>query len=80
MVSGDLLIYSGLENGVTAVRLARKGNQWAASPVWKNEQVSMYMSSPVISKTTIYGLSTATRAVLRAGCHDGQDPVAVARA
>jgi outer membrane protein assembly factor BamB len=41
VVKGDLLIYSGLENGVTAVRLAKKGAQWAASPVWKNDQVSM---------------------------------------
>ena len=57
IVVGDLLIYSGLEGGTTAVRLARKENQWVASPVWKNDQISMYMSSPVISKTAIYGLS-----------------------
>lgn len=57
VVSGDLVIYSGLENGVTAVRIARQGNRWVASPVWKNEQISMYMSSPVISETTLYGLS-----------------------
>ena len=57
VVSGDLLIYSGLDSGVTAVRIARKGTQWTASPVWKNEQVSMYMNSPVVSKTTLYGLS-----------------------
>jgi outer membrane protein assembly factor BamB len=44
VVSGDLVIYSGLENGVTAVRMARKGNQWVALPAWKNEQVSMFKS------------------------------------
>ena len=57
LVRGDLLIYSGLDSGVTAVRLAKKGAQWVASPVWKNDQVSMYMSSPVIDKTTLFGLS-----------------------
>jgi outer membrane protein assembly factor BamB len=57
IVSGDLVIYSGLDAGVTAVRLARKGNQWVASPAWKNDQVSMYMSSPVIIGKTLYGLS-----------------------
>ena len=57
IVSGDLVIYSGLDAGVTAVRLALKGNQWVASPAWKNEQVSMYMSSPVINGMTLYGLS-----------------------
>jgi outer membrane protein assembly factor BamB len=57
VVSGDLLIYSGLEQGTTAVRIARKGNQWVASPAWKNEQIAMYMSTPVVSGTTLYGLS-----------------------
>lgn len=61
VVSGDLVIYSGLDNGVTAVRLARKGTEWAASPAWKNEQVSMYMSSPVIAGGTLYGLSHRNR-------------------
>jgi outer membrane protein assembly factor BamB len=57
VVSRDLVIYSGLDHGVTAVRIARKGDQWVASPTWRNEQVSMYMSTPVISGTTLYGLS-----------------------
>lgn len=61
VVSGDLVIYSGLNHGVTAVRIARKGSQWAASPAWKNDDVSMYMSSPVISRTTLYGLSHKNR-------------------
>ena len=61
VVSGDLVIYSGLDNGVTAVRIARKGNQWVALPAWKNEQVPMYMSSPVIDGTTLYGLSHRNR-------------------
>lgn len=61
LVSGDLVIYSGLDHGVSAVRIARKGTQWVASPAWKNEQVSMYMSSPVIDGTTLYGLSHRNR-------------------
>jgi outer membrane protein assembly factor BamB len=61
VVSGDLVIYSGLENGVTAVRIARRDDQWLASPAWKNEQVSMYMSSPVISGTALFGLSHRSR-------------------
>lgn len=61
VVSGNLVIYSGLDHGITAVRIARTGNQWVASPAWRNEQVSMYMSSPVISGTTLYGLSHRNR-------------------
>ena len=61
IVKGDLLIYSGLGNGVTAVRITKKGTQWAAAPVWKNEEFSMFMSSPVISGTTLYGLANRNR-------------------
>jgi outer membrane protein assembly factor BamB len=61
VVAGDVLIYSGLENGTTAVRLTRNGATWTPAPVWKNEQVSMYMSSPVVIGTTLYGLSHRNR-------------------
>jgi outer membrane protein assembly factor BamB len=57
VVSGDLVIYSGLDNGVTAARIARKGTGWVASPAWKNDQLPMFMSSPVIKGTTLYGLT-----------------------
>ena len=61
LVVNDMVIYSGLENGTTAVRVSRKGATWATSPVWKNEQVSMYMSSPVVVGSTLYGLSHRNR-------------------
>jgi len=61
VVSGDVVIYSGLDSGTFAARVLRKGATWAADPVWKNDQVSMYMSSPVISSSTLYGLSHRNR-------------------
>jgi outer membrane protein assembly factor BamB len=61
LVLDDVVIYSGLENGVTAVRLVRKGSTWTTEPVWKNEQVSMYMSTPVVLGDTLYGLSHRNR-------------------
>jgi len=61
VVSSDLVVYSGLSTGVAAVRIARKGTQWVATPAWKNDEVSMYMSSPVINGTTLYGLSHRNR-------------------
>ena len=39
----------------------RKGNSWTAEPVWKNEQVSMYMSTPVVVENTLFGLSHRNR-------------------
>jgi outer membrane protein assembly factor BamB len=56
-----LVVYSGLENGTTAVRVVRKGAGFATEQVWHNEQVSMYMSSPVIVSGRIIGLSHRNR-------------------
>ena len=61
VVVNDMVIFSGLENGTTAVRITRKGTAWSAEPVWKNDQVSMYMSSPVVADKTLYGLSHRNR-------------------
>ena len=61
IVRGDVVIYSGLDNGTTAVRVVKKGTTWATEPVWKNADVSMYMSTPVVSGDTLYGLSHKNR-------------------
>ena len=61
VVINDLLLYAGLENPTIALRIARTGTQWAATPAWRNEQVSMYMSSPAAIGTTVYGLSNKNR-------------------
>jgi outer membrane protein assembly factor BamB len=62
LVVGDLVLSAGLENPTIAFRVqAAQGKGWAATPAWRNEQVSMYMSSPAISGTTIYGLSNKSR-------------------
>ena len=61
VVVNDVVIYSGLESGTTAIRIVRKGTTWTPEPVWKNEQVSMYMSTPVVIGSTLYGLSHRNR-------------------
>ena len=61
VVVGDRVIFSGLDNGTTAVRLVRAGAGWTAEPVWKNDQVSMYMSTAVVSGGTLFGLSHRNR-------------------
>ena len=62
LVVGDTLIYAGLDNPTIAVRLtAGLGKGWTATPVWRNEQVSMYMSSPAASGNAIFGMSTRNR-------------------
>jgi outer membrane protein assembly factor BamB len=57
LVVNDLVIFSGLSKGTTAVRIVARGSAFEAQEVWKNAGVSMYMSSPVAVGTAIVGLS-----------------------
>lgn len=61
MVIGDLVLYAGLENPTVALRAARTGARWTTTAAWRNEQVSMYMSSPAMAGTAVYGLSNKNR-------------------
>ncbi|MBS1809382.1 MAG: PQQ-like beta-propeller repeat protein [Acidobacteria bacterium] len=53
----DLLIFSGIGKGVFAIRPAWRNNTWATDKVWHNEEVSMYMNSPLISGDLLFGMS-----------------------
>ena len=53
----DLLIFSGINKGVFAVRLGYGNNKWTTTEVWRTKEASLYMSSPLLSGTTLYGLS-----------------------
>jgi outer membrane protein assembly factor BamB len=53
----DLLIFSGIEKGVFAIRLKFSNNQWTTEQAWMNKEVSMYMNSPVLTGGLLYGLS-----------------------
>lgn len=53
----DLVILSGLAKGIFAVRPAAKDGKWSAETVWRNTDISMYMSSPVLEDDLIFGFS-----------------------
>ncbi|HET6669819.1 MAG TPA: PQQ-binding-like beta-propeller repeat protein [Pyrinomonadaceae bacterium] len=55
--TGTHLIVSGPRQGTHAYSLAQTGGKWQATEVWKNADVTMYMSSPVYGDGLIYGLS-----------------------
>ena len=62
LVVGDLLLSAGLDNPTIALRVqAGSGKGWTATPAWRNDDVSMYMSSPAVSGTTVFGLSNKSR-------------------
>ncbi|HUX17391.1 MAG TPA: PQQ-binding-like beta-propeller repeat protein [Phycisphaerae bacterium] len=56
IVLGNVLIYAGLDNPTTAVRLVRRGEAWRAEAVWQNPDVAFYMSTPVIVGGRLFGL------------------------
>jgi outer membrane protein assembly factor BamB len=52
VVSGDVVIFSGLGNPVTAVRPGATPQK-----AWENKEVGMYMNSPVLASGVLWGLS-----------------------
>jgi outer membrane protein assembly factor BamB len=61
LVYKDMVIYSGLEHPVVAVRPVNKAGRWTVEKVWENADAGMYMSSPVIAGTTLFGMSNRNR-------------------
>jgi outer membrane protein assembly factor BamB len=57
LVLGDTVVYSGLDQGTTAVRVLQQNGTWRTRPLWRNEQVSMYMSTPSANDVAIFGLA-----------------------
>ena len=57
VVRGSTVYYSGLDKGVHAVEIVRRGDGFSAEPRWSNTEVSAYMSAPVLDGDALYGLS-----------------------
>jgi len=58
VVYKDTVIVSLEGRGLVAVRPVREGGRWAAREVWRNEENELYMNTPVLHGSTLYGLST----------------------
>ena len=66
---GNLIVFSGIDMGITALRIIRvskmgaahsdaaPGDNWRTEQAWHNADLSMYMSSPVLDGHLLYGLS-----------------------
>jgi outer membrane protein assembly factor BamB len=60
-VHDGLVIYSGLSQPATAVRVQRAGGKWLTERAWSNPDLPMYMSSPVVAAGRICGLTHRNR-------------------
>jgi outer membrane protein assembly factor BamB len=61
LVYRDTIVYSGLEQGIAAIRPVNQGGKWVVERAWENDTASMYMSSPVLVGDTLYGMSNRNR-------------------
>jgi outer membrane protein assembly factor BamB len=57
IVSGDLVLYSGIEQPLTALRIRESAGKWTAERAWRADSVPMYMSTAVLSGGTLFGLT-----------------------
>lgn len=59
IVDGDDVIVTGHDLGVTKFRPRRGSSQgaWTTDTLWETADVSMFMSNPVLSGTTLFGMS-----------------------
>jgi outer membrane protein assembly factor BamB len=55
LITGDVVVYSGLAQPVVAARIRQQGSTWTADNVWSNADVPMFMSSPVRIGGTLFG-------------------------
>ncbi len=55
---GDVVVYSGVDQPVKAVRPVREGGAWRVEPIWGNSEVTSYMSTPVLADGRLCGLSS----------------------
>jgi outer membrane protein assembly factor BamB len=56
VISRDLVIITGLDKPLAAIRVARQGEKWTTEQVWSNDKAPMFMSTPVLVGGTLYGL------------------------
>ncbi|MGA2064451.1 MAG: PQQ-binding-like beta-propeller repeat protein [Thermoguttaceae bacterium] len=61
---GDLVILAGLSNPTTAYRFEHSGDRWTPKQVWRNEAISLYMSSPVAVGKLLFGLAERNKGQL----------------
>ncbi len=53
----DTIIVSGHNRGVMALKPIRREDRWGVDVVWETQEVSMFLSNPVVIGDTLFGLS-----------------------
>lgn len=64
LTGAGLLVFSGLEQGIFALRATHGEDGWHTEEVWRNDAEPLYMSSPVLDDGVVYGLTHKNRGQL----------------
>lgn len=57
VVYKDMLIFAREGQGLTAIRLIKKGSDLVPQEVWNSKEIELYMNSPVLQDNVLVGLS-----------------------
>lgn len=58
VLAGDRVLFGGMQRPTFALRVRKTGaTGWAAEKVWETRDVTLYMSTPVVSGNRVYGMS-----------------------
>jgi outer membrane protein assembly factor BamB len=58
IITGNRVIVAGVRQGTLALDVTNAGGMWKATEAWRNPDVTMYMSSPILDNGKLYGLSS----------------------
>ncbi|MGB7925878.1 MAG: PQQ-binding-like beta-propeller repeat protein [Pyrinomonadaceae bacterium] len=57
----EMLIFSREDQGITAIKLVKKGAEVVPQEAWSNKENELYMNSPVIEGNLLFGLSARNK-------------------
>jgi len=57
ILDGETVIVTGQNLGVTKFRPSRQNGRWTTETIWETDEVSMFMSNPVLTGGTLFGMS-----------------------
>lgn len=64
VVVGDTLVISGTRKGTLGYKIAKAGTAFTPTQVWQNAEATMYMSSPIVDGSHVYGFSNKRKGQL----------------
>ncbi|MCX8157367.1 MAG: PQQ-like beta-propeller repeat protein [Verrucomicrobiae bacterium] len=71
LVDGATIFYGGSGRGMTAVKLAREGDKFTATELWKSSDINLQFNTPVLKDGWLYGIS-ARNEIFCASAKDGK--------